>query len=246
MRPIGFSTGALALGDFRAALSTITPRGRQAVELSALRDKELHPLMSALAELDLKQFRYVSVHVPSKFQTLTEAEVASSLRPCIDQGRPIVIHPDIIRDKSCWRAFGSLLCIENMDKRKSTGRTADELASFFDAFPEATFCFDVAHARQVDPTMNEAREMLRRFGRALRQVHISEIDAAGHHERLSMTTILSARKIASFIGADIPIIIESRITAEDLDREIDAVESALTPAAPRSSTAEMADWGDLA
>jgi hypothetical protein len=81
---------------------------------------------------------------------------------------------------------------------------------------------------------------------ALRQVHISEIDAAGHHERLSMTTILSSRKIASFIGADIPIVIESRIIAEDLDREIDAVESALTLVATRPSTAETVDWGELA
>jgi len=61
-----------------------------------------------------------------------------------------------------------------------------------------------------------------------------------------MTTILSTRKIASFIGADIPIIIECRVATEDLDRELNAVESAPTPVVSRPSTGESVDWGELA
>lgn len=55
-----------------------------------------------------------------------------------------------------WRTLGDRLCIENMDKRKTTGRTADELAVFFAGLTEATLSFDIGHARQIDPTMCEA------------------------------------------------------------------------------------------
>jgi hypothetical protein len=76
MRPIGFSTGALAKGDFHAGLSLQQKRpGFLAVELSALRDHELPSLVAAAAHLDLDSFAYVSVHAPSKLSTLTEADV---------------------------------------------------------------------------------------------------------------------------------------------------------------------------
>ena len=65
MRPIGFSTGALALGDFRRALSMLKDVGARSVELSALRDHEVDALMKALPGLELSGYRYVSVHVPS-------------------------------------------------------------------------------------------------------------------------------------------------------------------------------------
>src|SRR5438309_4845307 len=36
---------------------------------------------------------------------------------------------------------------------KSVARTADELAKWFVALPEARLCLDVAHARQLDTTL---------------------------------------------------------------------------------------------
>jgi len=47
MRPLGFSTGALAKGDFRAGVEIQRSLGTTAVELSALRDSELPPLLTA-------------------------------------------------------------------------------------------------------------------------------------------------------------------------------------------------------
>ena len=244
MRPIGFSTGALALGDFRSALAMLTDVATTAVELSALRDHELRPLMNALGSLDLHKFGYVSIHVPSKLKSLSEAAVAESLLPCIGLKIPIVIHPDVIDEPSCWEPFGALLCIENMDKRKRTGRMIEELVPFFSMFPKATFCLDIAHARQMDSTMTETIGMLRRFGDRLRQVHISEIDTEGHHSRLSLTTILAGRSVAALIKDDIPIIIESMIPQKDMQREIDAARRTLSE--PARSAWECQDWGDLA
>jgi hypothetical protein len=243
-RPIGFSTGALALGDFRAALDMLKNCRATTVELSALRDHELGALVEALPTLDLQRFSYVSVHVPSQFRTLSESQVAAGLRKCIDLGISIVIHPDSIQDRDCWRSFGSLLCIENMDKRKRTGRTADELDPFFATYRDATFCFDIAHARQVDSTMTEARRMLRRFGDRLQQVHISEIDGQGHHKRVSVATVLASQSIASLIKQTTPIIIESMIPAQSIPMELDAADRAL--AAPSGAGWEYSDWGELA
>lgn len=245
MRPIGFSTGALAWGDFQKALGLLKGSNTEAVELSALRDHELAPLMRALPDLDLTDFRYVSIHVPSKFNVLSEAAVAEALQPCVALKIPLVLHPDIIQEPSRWASFGSLLCIENMDKRKQTGRTLAELEYFFSVFPDATFCLDLAHARQVDSTMTEARLMLRRFGNRLRQVHMSEIDALGRHEPLSFASVLSSQGLAPLIPEDIPILIESVVPAKDMNREFEAVRRALTPTT-RSSAAEQCDWGELA
>ena len=73
MRPVGFSTGALAYGDFRAALRMLDQKNVQALELSALRQNELVPLLQALPSLDLSGFRYVSIHAPSQFDANWEA-----------------------------------------------------------------------------------------------------------------------------------------------------------------------------
>src|SRR5689334_4046717 len=54
MKPIGFSTGALAKGDFATGLSVQRDVPRiDAVELSALRDHELPLLVDAIPSLDL-------------------------------------------------------------------------------------------------------------------------------------------------------------------------------------------------
>lgn len=73
------------------------------------------------------------------------------------------MHPDVIEDVSAWQKLGRAVCVENMDKRKRIGRTAAQLQEIFDQLPEATFCFDIGHARQVDPTMQEAETFLRLF-----------------------------------------------------------------------------------
>ena len=97
---------------------------------------------------------------------MNEAAVADLLAPCIERGWPIILHPDAIGDHGCWRAFGRWACIENMDDRKITGRTAEELEPHFDRLPDATFCLDLGHARQVDPTLESLGACSATTGRA--------------------------------------------------------------------------------
>ena len=219
MRDIGFSTGALAKGDFRAALKLLTVCDAGAIELSALREHELPSLMGALAELDLTRYAYVSIHAPSRLNDMPEAKVAEYLKPAVDFGWPVILHPDAIQDHGCWRDFGSLLCIENMDKRKPSGRTVSELEPHFAALPEASLCLDLGHARQVDPTFGVARGIIREFGGRMKQIHLSELDVKSRHQPLSMATVWAVREIAHLIP-ECPVILESVVPPGGILSEI--------------------------
>ena len=63
--------------------------------------------------------------------------------------------------------------------------TADQLAGLFDELPEAGLCFDVAHAKSVDPSMEEGARILDAFGDRLRHVHLSSLDSTCHHVPLT-------------------------------------------------------------
>ena len=245
MRPIGFSTGALAKGDFTRGLDLQRRVLRiDAVELSALRDHELPDLIAAVPALDLDPFTYVSFHAPGRLQALDEEVVFELLRQ-LPASWPIVVHPELLRTPSLWLRLGDRLCLENMDQRKTTGRTVDELRALFEIFPDATFCLDLGHARQIDPTMASALLMLRAFGDRLRQVHVSDVGPRGEHLPLGATARHSFARVAHQIPADCPLIIESVIPPDAIERELDAVSAALEnasspppppPDSPRTTT----------
>lgn len=210
MRRIGFSTGAVARGDFRRALQLLRTHRLDIVELSALRADELEPLMTALPTLDLSAFTFVSVHAPSRFDQKHELAIVQSLTK-MSSTLPIIVHPDVVFTPQLWARFDCRLLIENMDKRKPIGRTVAELEVVFRAVPAARFCFDVGHARQVDPSMTESVLLLRQFGNRLAEVHISEVNTSSRHEPISTAAIRAFRLVSRYIPEDTPIVIESLI-----------------------------------
>ena len=178
--------------------------------------------------LRLEQYSYVSVHAPSNWDTLTEAEGIEFLAVFAAKNWPIVLHPDCIENYGAWRVFGSLLLIENMDKRKLVGRTAAELETVFDQLPEAGLCFDIGHAHQVDPTMAEAFHILRQFGRRVTQVHMSHVDSRNAHVGLRWASIQAFQKVAHLIPENIPIILETPVAEGGIDTEMEMAREALT------------------
>src|SRR5260370_18760032 len=105
MRPIGFSTGALAYGDFRQGLTALRGKHTATVELSALREKELAPLVNALDSLDLQVYTYTSVHAPSKFEKDQEKAIVDLLGTIASLEWRIVLHPVAIREVFLWNSF---------------------------------------------------------------------------------------------------------------------------------------------
>ena len=227
MREIGFSTGALARGDFRRALEMLAGKNVSAVELSALRQHELAPLVEELDRLDLSQFEYISFHAPSSMERAFEPIALGLLEQVGRRGWPIVVHPDAVYSLQDWARLGDRLCIENMDKRKPTGQTATDLDEIFENLPNACFCFDIGHARQVDPTMSEACSILQRFGNKIQQVHVSEVNTQSKHDALGLESILAFQKVAHLIPPNVPVILESRVDELEIESEIRNALSAL-------------------
>jgi hypothetical protein len=222
VNPIGFSTGALALGDFRAGLSYLIGKPFTAIELSALRIPELPVLLQEIPKLDLSQFTYIALHAPSAFSTSEEEEVVRLLAEVPSNWR-IILHPDTIHDSNIWASFGEQLVLENMDRRKADGRTAAELSRWFSILPRAGFCFDLAHAQQWDPTLTEAYLLLKSFSDRLRQVHISQLDSASRHYPLTESSIRAFSELAWLIPPSVPFIIESRLAQSEMEMEISSV-----------------------
>jgi hypothetical protein len=227
MDSIGFSTGSVAKSDVHGALRLLQPHATDAVELSALRVHELEPLVSAVPHLDLHAYRHVSVHAPSAFAAHQERAIAAALLPVARRGWLVVLHPDAIHDVRAWAPFGDRLCIENMDRRKPVGRTVAELMPVFARLPRASFCFDVAHACQCDPSMHEAARLLDAFGDRLAEVHLSELDAQSRHVRLSAAGVRACQRIADMIPPDVPVIIEAPVRPHEIALELDASLAAL-------------------
>lgn len=217
---IGFSTGSISKGDFRRAIDLLNNSSANCIELSSLREYELDDLINALDSLNLDRYKYISFHAPSKLVSLSEEDLIRQLQKVADRGWPIIVHPDIILDFKLWRKLGASLCIENMDKRKPIGRTAKDLQELFEYLPEAGFCFDIAHARQVDPTMAEAKMILGSLSHRLLQLHVSDVNSESKHEPLNLTAIMSYQRVAYMIP-DCPIILESPITQDTIQQEID-------------------------
>src|SRR5262249_35490907 len=149
MRRVGFSTGALAKGDFHRALQMLAGKNVSAVELSALRQDELQPLVEQIDHLDLTPFQYISFHAPSAMDPSFEPQALKLLQQVASRNWLIIVHPDTMQTPSEWAHLGNCLCLENMDKRKPIGQTARDLDELFGALPNASLCFDIGHARQV-------------------------------------------------------------------------------------------------
>jgi hypothetical protein len=220
---IGFSTGSIALGDVRHGVDVVMHGRANAIELSALREEELDPLLRSLDALqkDLSTFAYISFHAPSRLEKLTESELVARLRPVAKRGWAIIVHPDIISDFSLWKELGEAVCIENMDKRKHIGSTASQLERIFNELPEATFCFDIGHAWQVDPTMQEAMSLLKAFGSRLRQVHMSYVNSKCRHERLNYESVEAYKRVVHWLGKSVPVILETPVRRSEVDDELE-------------------------
>lgn len=227
MRHIGFSTGAVAFGDFQKAVTILNTQSFDSIELSALRLSEIEPLVMAIPSLDLARYRYVSLHAPSSFTDDEERWLVDLLLANVPQDWKIVLHPDTLHDFSLWRKFGKRLAIENMDRRKPVGRSLAELLTIFAKLPEASLCFDIGHARQCDSSMTEAFLILTALRNRLVHLHASEVNSESRHERISYGAMLAFRQVASLIPKEIPVIIESRVDPENLVAEADLAQQAL-------------------
>lgn len=190
--------------------------------------------MEALPRLSLSQFEHISVRLPSYIENGFEEQLVH-LAASFPPNWLLVTHPNVIVRGELWRELGSRLCIENMDKRKPIGQTARDLAGIFGKLPEATFCFDLGHVHQIDPTMGEAVLIVGEFKSKLRQLHVSEVNSQSKHDPISRESAYAFSMISRLIPKDIPVILESRIeplTPSDVQAEINFARQVLGDVVP--------------
>jgi hypothetical protein len=208
--PLGASTGYMEerREDWDALVAEAIETSTFAAELAALSEAELPGLEAYLEETGDLPFAYLSVHAPVKHMQMPEAELVERLTRIAPLLDAVVVHPDAMDDPAAYRGLGSCLVLENMDVRKPTGRTADELAAFFAALPEAGLCLDVAHVGSVDPTLEEGVRLLDAYADRLRHLHVSSLDEDCGH--LPLTAADEARFIPLLRRCpDVPWILEA-------------------------------------
>lgn len=202
------------MGDARMDWRQLVDRARSvssgAIEISALSGPELPSLIDWAVGSGVPPFGYVSVHGPTKAIGMHPAELAGKLDQLPPWITSIVLHPDTLGRPQAFRSLGRRLVIENMDFRKRSGRTPEDLEALFAVLPDAGFCLDVAHARSLDSSMTLARELLDRFADRLRQFHVSSLDAAGHHVSLLKDDLRACRPLLDRFP-NVPVIFESPV-----------------------------------
>jgi hypothetical protein len=185
--PIGASTGYMEAlrGDWPALVTQATEFSKFATEFSVLSEGEVEGLEDYLAAQPTLPFRYLSIHGPSKDRVMAEHDLVAALVRLSVRAEAIVMHPDTIENPKPFLALDRTLVLENMDAGKNDGCTIKQLARWFSALPAAGFCFDIAHAWSLDPTMGLAEELLDMFRSRLRHVHISSLSPELHHVPLT-------------------------------------------------------------
>ena len=68
--------------------------------------------------------------------------------------------------------------------------------------------------------MTEAIRMIMKFGDRLLQLHVSAVNSKSVHEPLNLAAIVSFRKIADLINHEVPTILESPVTSDVIESEI--------------------------
>jgi hypothetical protein len=115
------------------------------------------------------------------------------------------------------------LTVENMDSRKSVGKSVSELCGVLERLALARMCLDLGHARQVDSSMIGANLLLKRFEDRIDQLHVSEVDTMSRHEQI----FIAAENVFSLIHRLIPpyaaIILESRVSEQEVELEANKV-----------------------
>jgi hypothetical protein len=185
---IGVATELFHGEGWPALVERATRWSRAAVELSALAVPELETAAGYVRQ-SAPRVRHLSLHAPLALDADGEAGIIGRLSSVETYLAAVIQHPHILRRPADLRPLGSLVALENMDAAKSDGRVVAELDGLFSELPDARFCLDVAHAKTLDATMEEAHRLLDAFGDRLCELHISGIDKNCGHVPLALDDV---------------------------------------------------------
>ncbi len=218
---LGFSTGALykfcttkkALGIFRSLGFSIVELGVVGLESVA------KGWLDEITPEDLKGFDYVSLHAP-KFDygdnkgtkaIFAKIERVNKMREL----ETVIFHPDLITDLSVFHRAPFKVAFENMDRRKSSFQTPEELSRVVMKSENFKAVLDVNHIYTNDPTMQSVPGFYKELGDRIVQIHLSGYTEL--HDPLYVTK--QTQIVAAVKDLTHPIIIESVISPDEVEKE---------------------------
>lgn len=240
---LGFSTGCLKDSgrSLKERLGFINSLGCRTVELSFLRVDELKTTPMPSRE-DLGPFDYVSLHAPKysyRGDEITKRIIAAieSIHFLAKQLDLVVFHPDTIEDFSILENLKFPIAFENMDHLKSCGGSPSDMLSIFSQNEDARMVLDVNHAFTHNIDDADCR-LTSAFWNKLHpwidQVHLSGY-APPEHNHWPLFKTKQDFIIQSIENFEIPVIIESVLSADELVQERDYILGVLEEPPSRSS-----------
>ena len=233
---IGFNTGGLR--DYlprvsKESIDFIRSTGSNAIEFS-VKDMESIDALNNISREDLKGFKYISLHSPTRMMVPDMAEnTLAALQRQHNRLRfdTIVVHPVDIGDFAIFKKFDLPIAFENMDWRKSKYRTVEDMKTLFKDH-DYPMVFDIQHAYSNDPTGNLADDFSEQFVKRIVEVHISGIDEKNDHCLLfenKQSNIITKipRKIPIIIESDAPKTSDLKELADFMRKELEYIEENL-------------------
>lgn len=230
---VGFSTGFMYKEInpvSMRALNVCKGVSQEAIELNCVKGlSDNGEVITNISSDDLKGFKYVSLHAPTvkiryKNDTSTHKLLSKLSEICrVLPIKLVVFHPDVV---DCWEIFSEYqipYAFENLDIRKCFGQTVDEMETVFQRL-DCKFVLDLNHCFTIDPTMQIAEKMIKKFGDRLSEIHLSGYTS--YHDLLYKTRQIEIMNPLK--GINVPIILESCCNnLTDLQKEYDFVSSYL-------------------
>lgn len=219
---IGFSCGdfyRLQNDDMNRFSKETTERfyetGARAIELMCHTTRHLMHLSSGTFD-HIKKFDHISIHAPAYAydDSVGSHEILKQLADVskIFSAAYVVFHPDAVERWDVISRYDMPIAIENMDDRKKSFRTYDDVKKLLDAYPFG-LVIDLQHCYVNDPSMHLARELHTHLNDRLVGYHISGYDPKMLHVPLFETE--QKLIIEAMERRDVPIIIESSFAAYD-------------------------------
>ena len=148
---------------------------------------------------ELKKFQYLSIHAPAVIYDGDEKEqmrypsegAEEALEKIMEIAKEtnadtVIVHSDLVDDFD-WlsKKIGNLLAIENMDIKKSFGKTIKDLEKIFSQTPDLKLVCDVNHIYTMDDSMKLAKSFHSAFGDMICHYHLSGY--GGFHSALHIS-----------------------------------------------------------
>lgn len=140
----------------------------------------------------------------------------------------VVVHPDLVDDWDVFDEISIPVAIENMDNRKKSFRTLQELRDFFQKYPHFKLVFDVQHWVVNGYDFNHIPEVLDEFHDRIVGVHLSGVGSDKYHIPVCRNNQRELVESLQNLPAHIPIVLEGVcVDVDEMRQEIGYVKNIL-------------------